>query len=318
MKVVSFGTTLLVAWLIWILTDTAIQHSLGLGGKSRPNTRALTMLPLIRNVLFATIAVIALIVALANMGMNVTPLLAGAGVIGLAIGFGAQSLVADLITGLFIIIEDSLSIDDYVDVGGHLGTVEGLTIRTVRLRDLDGVVHTIPFSEIKSIKNYSRQFGYAMFRWPVPASMPIDDAVALVREVAMELRSDPAVYRNLWSRDGIAGRGELRQRPGGPALPFQDRADQAMGSPAGVQPAPAPAPRPGRPGIVDAAPQRAVEPGAQGEVRGAGRAGRAAGRGIRRAGFPHMRRRSRSWISRHSVPAWAGRLRMAASRSQRE
>ncbi|WP_134470187.1 mechanosensitive ion channel family protein, partial [Pseudomonas aeruginosa] len=76
MKVVSFGTTLLVAWLIWILTDTAIQHSLGLGGKSRPNTRALTMLPLIRNVLFATIAVIALIVALANMGMNVTPLLA--------------------------------------------------------------------------------------------------------------------------------------------------------------------------------------------------------------------------------------------------
>ena len=72
MKVVSFGTTLLVAWLIWILTDTAIQHSLGLGGKSRPNTRALTMLPLIRNVLFATIAVIALIVALANMGMNVT------------------------------------------------------------------------------------------------------------------------------------------------------------------------------------------------------------------------------------------------------
>ena len=175
------------------------------GRQSRPNTRALTMLPLIRNVLFATIAVIALIVALANMGMNVTPLLAGAGVIGLAIGFGAQSLVADLITGLFIIIEDSLSIDDYVDVGGHLGTVEGLTIRTVRLRDLDGVVHTIPFSEIKSIKNYSRQFGYAMFRWPVPASMPIDDAVALVREVAMELRSDPAVYRNLWSPMELQG-----------------------------------------------------------------------------------------------------------------
>nr|WP_235979005.1 mechanosensitive ion channel family protein [Pseudomonas carbonaria] len=199
MKVVSFGSTLLVAWLVWILTDTAVQHSLGAGSKSRPNTRALTMMPLIRNVLFVTIAVIALIVALANMGMNVTPLLAGAGVIGLAIGFGAQSLVADLITGLFIIIEDSLSIDDYVDVGGHLGTVEGLTIRTVRLRDLDGVVHTIPFSEIKSIKNYSRQFGYAMFRWPVPASMPIDDAVALVNTVARELRSDPAIYRSLWS-----------------------------------------------------------------------------------------------------------------------
>ncbi|WXL27921.1 mechanosensitive ion channel family protein [Ectopseudomonas mendocina] len=199
MKVVSFATTLIFAWLAWILADTAIQHVLGLGAKNRTSTRALTMLPLIRNVIFVTIAIIALIVALANMGMNVTPLLAGAGVIGLAIGFGAQSLVADLITGLFIIIEDSLSIDDYVDVGGHLGTVEALTIRTVRLRDLDGVVHTVPFSEIKTIKNYSRQFGYAMFRWPVPATMPINDALALVREVAGELRSDRIVSRNIWS-----------------------------------------------------------------------------------------------------------------------
>jgi small-conductance mechanosensitive channel len=198
-KVASFVGTLLVAWLIWILTDTALQHALGTSGKNRANVRALTMLPLIRNVLLATIFVIAVIVALANMGMNVTPLLAGAGVIGLAIGFGAQSLVADLITGLFIIIENSLSIDDYVDVGNHLGFVEGLTIRTVRLRDLDGVVHTIPFSEIKTIKNYSREFGYAMFRWPVPATMQIDDAVALVSEVAMELRTDPAIYPFLWS-----------------------------------------------------------------------------------------------------------------------
>ena len=197
--VFGFVATLLFAWLVWILADTAIQKALGLGTKNRSSTRALTMLPLIRNVIFVTIAIIAVIVALANMGMNVTPLLAGAGVIGLAIGFGAQSLVADLITGLFIIIEDSLSIDDYVDVGGHLGTVEALTIRTVRLRDLDGVVHTVPFSEIKTIKNYSRQFGYAMFRWPVPATMAINDAQALVREVAKDLRDDREVSRNIWS-----------------------------------------------------------------------------------------------------------------------
>ena len=200
-RIMLFGfiATLLFAWLVWILADTAIQKALGLGAKQKSSTRALTMLPLIRNVIFVTIAIIAVIVALANMGMNVTPLLAGAGVIGLAIGFGAQSLVADLITGLFIIIEDSLSIDDYVDVGGHLGTVEALTIRTVRLRDLDGVVHTVPFSEIKTIKNYSRQFGYAMFRWPVPASMAINDAQALVREVAKDLRADRDVSRNIWS-----------------------------------------------------------------------------------------------------------------------
>ena len=172
-KLFSLAGTLIFAWLIWILSDTAVHHALTRSRKGLANARAQTMMPLIRNVLFVAIFIIATIVALANMGMNVTPLLAGAGVIGLAIGFGAQSLVADLITGLFIIIEDSLAIDDYVDVGGHLGTVEGLTIRTVRLRDIDGIVHTIPFSEIKSIKNYSREFGYAIFRVAIPYNMEI-------------------------------------------------------------------------------------------------------------------------------------------------
>ena len=198
-KLFGLAGTLLFAWLIWILSDTAVHHALTRSRKGLANARAQTMMPLIRNVLFIAIFIIALIVALANMGMNVTPLLAGAGVIGLAIGFGAQSLVADLITGLFIIIEDSLAIDDYVDVGGHLGTVEGLTIRTVRLRDIDGIVHTIPFSEIKSIKNYSREFGYAIFRVAVPASMDIDNAIKLMREVAQKMRTDPLQRRNIWS-----------------------------------------------------------------------------------------------------------------------
>ncbi|VVP86527.1 hypothetical protein PS934_01195 [Pseudomonas fluorescens] len=198
-KLFSLAGTLLFAWLIWILSDTAVHHALTRSRKGLANARAQTMMPLIRNVLFVAIFIVAMIVALANMGMNVTPLLAGAGVIGLAIGFGAQSLVADLITGLFIIIEDSLAIDDYVDVGGHLGTVEGLTIRTVRLRDIDGIVHTIPFSEIKSIKNYSREFGYAIFRVAVPASMDIDNAIKLMREVAQKMRTDPLQRRNIWS-----------------------------------------------------------------------------------------------------------------------
>lgn len=197
-KLFSLIGTLIFAWLIWILSDTAVHHALTRSRKGLANARAQTM-PLIRNVLFVAIFIIALIVALANMGMNVTPLLAGAGVIGLAIGFGAQSLVADLITGLFIIIEDSLAIDDYVDVGGHLGTVEGLTIRTVRLRDIDGIVHTIPFSEIKSIKNYSREFGYAIFRVAVPFNMSIDEAIKLMRDVGQKMRTDPLQRRNIWS-----------------------------------------------------------------------------------------------------------------------
>ena len=199
MRLLGLGGTLLAAWLVWILSDTAVHHALTRSRKGAANARAQTMMPLIRNVLFVAIFIIAVIVALANMGMNVTPLLAGAGVIGLAIGFGAQSLVADLITGLFIIIEDSLAIDDYVDVGGHLGTVEGLTIRTVRLRDIDGIVHTIPFSEIKSIKNYSREFGYAIFRIAIPHSMNIDQAISLVRDVGQKLRNDPLQRRSIWS-----------------------------------------------------------------------------------------------------------------------
>lgn len=204
-KLFGLAGTLLFAWLIWILSDTAIHHALTRSRKGLANARAQTMMPLIRNVLFVTIFIIAAIVALANMGMNVTPLLAGAGVIGLAIGFGAQSLVADLITGLFIIIEDSLAIDDYVDVGGHLGTVEGLTIRTVRLRDIDGIVHTIPFSEIKSIKNYSREFGYAIFRVAIPYNMQIDAAIKLIRDVGQKIRNDPLQRRNIWSPLEIQG-----------------------------------------------------------------------------------------------------------------
>nr|WP_236645408.1 mechanosensitive ion channel family protein [Aidingimonas lacisalsi] len=199
----AIGFTVLLAWLAWIFADTAIQRALMSSTKARGrrvnSARAQTITPLIRNVIFATIVVIAAIVGLANLGVNVTPLLAGAGVIGLAIGFGAQTLVQDLITGMFILIEDSLAIDDFVDLGGHMGTVEGLTLRTVRLRDLDGVVHIITFSQITSIHNMSRQFGIALMKVRIPHAMKIDDAVTLMREVAEDLRQDPVMRHHIWS-----------------------------------------------------------------------------------------------------------------------
>ncbi len=199
----AIGFTVLLAWLVWIFADTAIQRALTSSARARGrrvnNARAQTITPMIRNIIFATIVIIAVIVGLANLGVNVTPLLAGAGVIGLAIGFGAQTLVQDLITGLFILVEDSLAIDDYVNLGGHMGTVEGLTIRTVRLRDLDGIVHIIPFSQITSIHNMSRQFGIALMRLRIPHEMKIDDAMTLVREVADDLRQDPMMRHHIWS-----------------------------------------------------------------------------------------------------------------------
>ncbi|UYZ83324.1 mechanosensitive ion channel family protein [Entomomonas sp. E2T0] len=203
--IITIVLTILITRLVWILVDTAIYRALTGVGRNGPSTRALTMMPLIRNTALCIILVIATIVALANLGMNVTPLLAGAGVIGLAIGFGAQSLVSDLITGLFIIVEDSLAIGDYVDVGNHKGTVEAITIRTVCLRDIDGIVHIVPFSEIKTVKNYSRELGFAIFRISIAHDMNIDDAIKAVRSVANEMRLDPILQRDIWSPIEIQG-----------------------------------------------------------------------------------------------------------------
>ncbi|MCE7516862.1 mechanosensitive ion channel domain-containing protein [Vreelandella titanicae] len=200
---VSLGATVLLAWLVWIFADTAIQRALTSSARSRGRrvnqARAQTITPMIRNVIFVTILIIAVIAGLANLGVNVTPLLAGAGVIGLAIGFGAQTLVQDLITGIFILIEDSLAVDDFVQINNHMGTVEGLTLRTVRLRDLDGIVHIITFSRIESIHNMSRQFGIALMRIRIPFDMKIDDAITLMQETAQELRRDPMMRHYIWS-----------------------------------------------------------------------------------------------------------------------
>lgn len=200
---ISLGSTLLLAWLVWIFADTALQRALTSSARSRGRrvnqARAQTITPMIRNVIFVTILIITFIVGLANLGVNVTPLLAGAGVIGLAIGFGAQTLVQDLITGIFILIEDSLAVDDFVQINTHMGTVEGLTLRTVKLRDLDGVVHIITFSRIESIHNMSRQFGIALMRIRIPYDMKIDDAITLMQETAQELRKDPMMRHYIWS-----------------------------------------------------------------------------------------------------------------------
>ncbi|MCE8016048.1 mechanosensitive ion channel family protein [Halomonas sp. MCCC 1A17488] len=199
----ALGFTVLLAWLAWIFADTAIQRALVSSARSRGRrvnqARAQTITPMIRNVIFATIVLIAAIVGLANLGVNVTPLLAGAGVIGLAVGFGAQTLVQDLITGIFIIVEDSLAVDDFVQINGHMGTVEGLTLRTVRLRDLDGILHIITFSAIQSIHNMSRHFGIALMRIRIPHTMKIDDAISLMQETAQELRQDPMMRHYIWS-----------------------------------------------------------------------------------------------------------------------
>lgn len=128
---------------------------------------------------------------LANLGVNVTPLVAGAGVIGLAVGFGAQSLAQDLITGIFILMEDTISVGDTVDVGVATGTVISLTIRTVRLRDGTGAIHSIPFSQIKTVRNLSRDYSFADFEVRVAMEVDPQKAIDLVRTVADQIAVEP-------------------------------------------------------------------------------------------------------------------------------
>ncbi|MEM5460784.1 mechanosensitive ion channel family protein [Paraburkholderia phytofirmans] len=187
--------TVFGAWFIWILCDTAILNALGPSSSRNkaldPGMRARTMLPLVRNAVFVAVATLAAIVAAATLGVNLTPLLAGAGVIGLAVGFGAKTLVTDLITGLFIIVEETISVGDWIEIdGSHAGIVMDLTIRTVRLRDGQGAVHTIPFSQIKIVKNLSRDFANAVFEVRVPFSLDLDEVTRMIVEVGEDLQGN--------------------------------------------------------------------------------------------------------------------------------
>jgi small conductance mechanosensitive channel len=130
--------------------------------------------------------------------MDITPLLAGAGVVGVAIGFGSQALVKDIITGLFILMEDQIAVGDVVDLGkDHAGVVEAITVRTIRLRDLAGTVHTVPFSEVTSVKNLTRDFAYVVARITISSSEDIDRVVEILRQTANELAADETLQPSI-------------------------------------------------------------------------------------------------------------------------
>ncbi len=204
--------TAFIAWLLWLIVDTAILEALSprprkFGGAvaKAPGARARTLLPLCRGAVGALIGGAAAIIALANLGIDITPFIAGAGVVGLAVGFGAQTLVQDIITGLFIIIEDTISIGDYIETSDHGGTVEGLSIRTVRLRDLYGTLHTIPFSQIKTVKNLSRQFACSVFEIGVDYASDMDKVFRALRAVGSEMMGDSRLRRDLLAPLDVQG-----------------------------------------------------------------------------------------------------------------
>lgn len=194
-SLVSIVFVILGAMVAWRVVNGAITRHLdrieAAGDTLEHTARVKTLLPLLRNALLIVIGTVTLLVVLSEVGVDIAPLLAGAGVVGLAIGFGSQALVRDIITGLFILLEDTIAVGDVVTVAGQGGFVTRMTIRTIQMRDLSGNLHTIPFGEVTNIMNMTREFSYYVFDIGVAYREDVDEVMDVVRALGAEMRRDP-------------------------------------------------------------------------------------------------------------------------------
>jgi small conductance mechanosensitive channel len=227
---VTIGLVLVGALVAWEVVSGLIERFLAGGSKNgqkiERSARIRTLLPLLRNAFMIVLLTFVGLIVLSELGVNIAPLLAGAGVIGLAIGFGSQTLVKDVITGLFILFEDTIAVGDVIDVGGgHSGVVEAISIRTIRLRDVRGAVHTVPFSEVQTVLNMTKDFGFAVIDASVDYTQNVDRVADVMRQVGTELQADPQFQGSILEPIDIFGldqfgpsaiviRGRIKTRPG--------------------------------------------------------------------------------------------------------
>jgi moderate conductance mechanosensitive channel len=204
----------LVAAAIWEISNALMDrqiNALSHEGHYARAARLRTFQPMLRTVLLCLIVTVVGLTALSEIGVNVAPLLAGAGIVGIAIGFGSQKLVQDLITGLFLLLENGVQVGDNVSVAGLTGTVENVSIRTIRLRAGDGSVHIVPFSAVTTITNASRGAGNAAVSVSVAYKEDTDRVSQILKDIVAEMRKEPE-YRmsirgdlELWGVDKIDG-----------------------------------------------------------------------------------------------------------------
>ncbi|WP_394202931.1 mechanosensitive ion channel family protein [Marinagarivorans algicola] len=165
------------------------------GGHS--TSRINTLLPIAKNVIYIIFFVLFILMALSELGINVMPLLAGAGVVGFAIGFGAQTIIKDILTGFIIILEDLVQIGDIVCVANKTGVIEKISIRKIQLRDLGGIVYTVPFSEIDVVENLTKDFSYYLFEIGIAYREDTDEVVKILKEVDEDIRSDSEFNKSI-------------------------------------------------------------------------------------------------------------------------
>jgi small-conductance mechanosensitive channel len=189
--IISVSLVLLISFGLWLALTSWVDYRLNPEFGRVATPREETLLSLLRNAATIALVIITLMFVLAEIGLDIGPLLASAGVLGLAIGFGAQSMVQDIITGIFIQFENAMNVGDVVTVGGVTGTVEKLTIRSVSLRDLQGVFHIIPFSSVDMVSNYMKDYGYFVCDMGVAYRENVDEAKQAMLDAFAELKGDP-------------------------------------------------------------------------------------------------------------------------------
>ncbi|MDJ1008608.1 MAG: mechanosensitive ion channel [Paracoccaceae bacterium] len=189
--VLTVAIILLVAWGIWLAVSSWIDYRLNPDYGGEPSSREITLLTLLKNAVSVAILIFALMFTLSELGLNIGPLIASAGVLGLAIGFGAQKLVQDIITGVFIQFENAINVGDVVTVGGITGGVERLTVRSVTLRDLQGIVHIVPFSSVDMVSNFTRDFSYYVVDMGIAYREDVDEAKQALIDAHELLKEDP-------------------------------------------------------------------------------------------------------------------------------
>jgi len=182
--------TVIVWELLSLLMERYLTATDQTGATVERSARARTLLQLARKALLGFLVIMAAFLVMAEIGINIAPLIAGAGVVGLAIGFGAQSLVKDVITGFFMLLENTFAVGDVVDLGGNAGVVEAISIRTVRLRDLGGTVHTVPYGDVSRVMNLTEDFSFAVFDIGIAYRESVDQVIEVIKQLGTEMQAD--------------------------------------------------------------------------------------------------------------------------------
>ena len=190
---------LLIADVVWHTASAAIDRKLTeVGDLGQPNTdearrraRIRTLLPIFRNILFVIVIAVTVMMALAAMGVEIGPLIAGASVVGVAIGFGAQTFVRDVIAGMFYLLDDAFRVGEYIQSGNYKGTVEGFSIRSVKLRHHRGPIYTVPFGLLGAVQNQSRDWVIDKMTIGVTYDSDVERARKLIKQIGQQLAQDP-------------------------------------------------------------------------------------------------------------------------------